>query len=363
MAPNLWLDESISVLISRLPLPVLLRATAADAHPPLFFLLHLPAIIPFIFSCFLIYLLSRRSSLLFLVSPLHLYFATQIRMYSLAVFFYLLLLTAHLRKKTKIYLLAAILGLYTHYYFIPALIAMSLYDHKTIKLNIFAFLAFFPWLVFALQFTHPSPWTFPLYIGIPATFISYTLGGVGSTTLRTMLGVQTNFFIRVIALALSLWVFSKFITAKHPLKRLFLFSFLASLPLFSPRAMIIFSPLYLIVVAHKLKTYKIIVLSICLLFFYFFYYHTDYWYPSLNTLSHQIASLPPDSAIIHTTSYTYFPSLVNNPSAHNFLAGPSGLSPVTNQLLGVSSMPPQTFSHIYTVTIKLTTSPATININ
>lgn len=363
MPPNLWLDEAISVLISALPLPQLLTATAADTHPPLFYLLHLSPVLPFLLSLPLVYVLGRKTGmLLFLVSPLHLYFATQIRMYSLAVFFYLLLLTAYIRRHSKTYLLAAILGLYTHYYFLPALVALSIFDRKTLKLNLFALLAFLPWLVFALQFAHPTPWTFPLPIAIPATFISYSIGGLGSTTLRVMLGNSTPWLVKTLALTISAWMFSAFVFSSHPAKKLFLFSLFASLPVFSPRAMILFSPLYLISLAKTLTPLARIILVCCLLFFFAYFYRVDYWYPALASLSKQLSQLPPESAVIHTSTYTYFPSQVHIPTIRHFLLGPSGLSPTTNQLLGVTAPPPTTFPPAYLVSVDLTRPTAQISI-
>ena len=48
-ATRTWYDENFSILLSRLPIPRLLAATAGDVHPPLWYLLcwplgHIPGI-------------------------------------------------------------------------------------------------------------------------------------------------------------------------------------------------------------------------------------------------------------------------------------------------------------------------------
>jgi hypothetical protein len=355
------MDEAISLLISRLPLPYLLTATAADNHPPLFYILSIPSVIPFLAAFLILFILSKRSSFLFLLSPLHLYFASQYRMYSLATFFYVCLLASTSRPKTFFWF--ALFGLYTHYYFIPGILVLSLFHKRVRNPSLLAFLLFIPWLAFWTHFSHPNIWSPPLILSVPGSIVSFTAGGVGSTTLRTIFNLKTHIEIQALVIFTSAWMFIKFIKSRQISKNLFIVTFLCCLPIFSMRAILIFSPLYYLSIATSLKRSQVLILITFFIIFNLSIYSTDYWKPSLAKMSSQISSLPITTLIIHTNSYTYFPARIANPNYHHYLISPSGLSQQTSKLLGVEHITSNITSPAYLVSSITSVTPATITLH
>ena len=163
-----WVDETWSIRLARMTLPDMVKKTATDMHPPLFYMLamalnrllgdngpayHLSALIPYMGILFLACTEIRRqfglgpAFLLVTVMslmPEPLYFNVEVRMYSLGAF---LVLTAYLalrRILTRnrlpewvIFSLASLGAAYTHYYalisvafFYLILVIPSLRDRK-----------------------------------------------------------------------------------------------------------------------------------------------------------------------------------------------------------------------------------------
>lgn len=142
--PSMWGDESYSIALSAGSLDQIL-ATTHDVHPPLYYLLlhywlalgrsellvRLPSALLGAVSVLVLYALARawlseRSALLaavlLAVSPLHVWYSQEARMYSLLTFFGVvsaLSLSLILRRGQRlwwlVYVVSALAGLYTHY--------------------------------------------------------------------------------------------------------------------------------------------------------------------------------------------------------------------------------------------------------
>lgn len=156
-AESFWLDEVTSILLARSDIPTLIRATAQDIHPPVYYvLLHLwlrlgegefmaralSALVGVI-SIALIYRLGASlfgngagatSALLLAASPLHIWYAQETRMYILVTLWTLAgsywLWRALQRGRWwqwLAYALCMALGLYTHYHAIFVLLFQNLF--------------------------------------------------------------------------------------------------------------------------------------------------------------------------------------------------------------------------------------------
>lgn len=187
---SIWLDEATSIMIARMDVRSLIEWVAADIHPPLYYLL-LHGWIALGQSEFMVRSLSVLfgvgtvavtwalahelfdsrvalfSALLLALSPLHVFYSQEARMYVAVALWstlgsYLLLLA--LRGRSRIfwwgYLLANTLALYTHYFALFALLFQVLYallhiwrgdeGKQTLRWWFFSTLgigiAFLPWL-------------------------------------------------------------------------------------------------------------------------------------------------------------------------------------------------------------------------
>jgi len=154
---SIWLDEATSVIIARMDLSSVVAWAAGDIHPPLYYIaLHfwlnlgesefairaLSAIFG-ILTIVIAYALASElfsprvgwlSALLLALSPLHIWYSQEARMYVMVTMLsllssYLMLLALH-RKRGLYwlgYVLAAILSLYTHYFALFVLLFQNLF--------------------------------------------------------------------------------------------------------------------------------------------------------------------------------------------------------------------------------------------
>ena len=214
---SLWYDETVSAYLASLDIPGLISHTAGDIHPPGYYLfLHLwvgcagdtefaLAFLSLVFGTLLIplsYAVARRlmgnrvalwAVLVVAVSPYHLWYSQEVRMYTLAaalgmVTLWHVLTIAYPRRRGAFtvggggpliapivgYVLASAVGLYVMYYFAFLLVALNLFviAHLTVQgrwatlrvwlLAQVAVLALYvPWLLIAWrQATNPPvpPW-------------------------------------------------------------------------------------------------------------------------------------------------------------------------------------------------------------
>ena len=142
-----WVDETWSIRLARMTLPDMVKKTATDMHPPLYYMLamamnrllgdngpayHLSALLPYVGVLFLActevrrqfglgpaFLLVTMMSLM----PEPLYYNVEVRMYSLGAFLVLLaylalhrILTRNRLPEWVIFSLASLGAAYTHYY-------------------------------------------------------------------------------------------------------------------------------------------------------------------------------------------------------------------------------------------------------
>jgi 4-amino-4-deoxy-L-arabinose transferase-like glycosyltransferase len=155
-AQSLWYDETVSAYLARQDLPDLIRHTAHDIHPPAYYIfLHYwtwlvgdsefaLAFFSLIFGVLLIaltYCLARKllgqqtalyAAFLVAISPFHLWYSQEVRMYTLAAvvgmltWWYAWKILQGEKRATWYYVLAAAGGLYILYYFAFLIIALQL---------------------------------------------------------------------------------------------------------------------------------------------------------------------------------------------------------------------------------------------
>jgi mannosyltransferase len=235
-AQSLWYDEGVSWYMTRMPLPALTVWTANDIQPPLYyyllwlwvrlagtseFALRFPSVVFGALTVPLLWVAARRllgrraawlSILLVTLSPLHVYYAQEARMYTLLTFLGLLsslLLLLHLLNlqsanlRTPVvwaYILVTAAALYTHYFAFFLLAAQALYvayrwwafplpirERVRVRVNrtyviipLSLFLLYLPWLPFLLTRygADASFWSGPLKLDEVARklFIAFSLG-------------------------------------------------------------------------------------------------------------------------------------------------------------------------------------------
>ncbi|MCB9109063.1 MAG: glycosyltransferase family 39 protein [Anaerolineales bacterium] len=234
---SFWHDEALTVLLAQKPIPELVAITAADVHPPLYYLVvklfllfgqsetlaRLPSVIFGAGSIYLLYLLGRDlfeatvglvGAFIMTISPLQLFYAQEARMYTQLIFLTILagwLLFRALRTENWIdWLLFSVvitLAAYTTYFAFPVVAAMALYIilvEKRWRSTVFflisiavSVLLYIPWLgIFLTQsravidtywMATPSPLL--LFTTVTGFFTSYTLPtwGIAVSLVATLL--------------------------------------------------------------------------------------------------------------------------------------------------------------------------------
>ncbi len=189
---SLWRDEAFSFLLGQQSVWQILINTAKDFSPPLYYLLlHFWMIMfgsseiamrsvsliffyatIYVVDHFLIDVLKIKSRwrfaylLLFALNPFLIYYASEARMYSMAVFFVTSSWYGYLTGNKKLHIIASVLGLYTHYFTVFALVSQFLFHYLQKKhrsdSRAFKLIAalFVPWVIFALIFHGSSNGSF-----------------------------------------------------------------------------------------------------------------------------------------------------------------------------------------------------------
>ncbi|OGG02037.1 hypothetical protein A2W14_06390 [Candidatus Gottesmanbacteria bacterium RBG_16_37_8] len=194
LTQSVWRDEVFSYFMSRPDILRIIVNTANDFNPPLYYLLlHFWGkfsgnsdiwlrLLSFVFhltGVYFAYLLSRHLtnkkqsyylSLFYLFNPMLIYYAFEMRMYSL----YALTATAAIyffyTKNWKGYIISSVLGLYSHSFFILIILSLSVYNFINRKLRkdliktLSPILFFLPWIpILAVQFVKSKEsWLFPV---------------------------------------------------------------------------------------------------------------------------------------------------------------------------------------------------------
>jgi len=299
-AQSLWLDESLSLVFASVPLETSIEAILADGvHPPLYYLVlrlflyigqsegiaRLPSAVFGILTIPLVYEIGRLcfdqkvgllSALLLNLSPFHVWFSQDARMYAMAafltlasVYFFLrFLLGSHWRWWVG-FVLCTALGYYTHYFTFFITLAEFTYLLITLRAHYqlfrewtlaqaVAFLPLIPWLVaifsremgsFGIGWVPRPEWLDPF-----KTLWNLSLGYTGVLTFTVILSLLPF----LLALLSSVWVKDSGSRVLHP--RLFLHlwfwlpmvvAFLLSLrrPIYIDRLFIMTLPAYIILLA------------------------------------------------------------------------------------------------------------------
>lgn len=203
---SLWRDEAFSFFMSRPGVIKVITYTANDFNPPLYYLfLHFwiyiaghsdvnLRILSFIFhviGAYYAYLLGRKLadknqafylSVFYLLNPMLLYYAFELRMYSLYATLAMATVYYFYIKNWRNYIISAVLGLYSHSFFVLIISAFAFNNlvQQKLRKNIFKTLApiifFLPWIpVLVIQFAKSKQsWLFP----VDAQLIKSALGNL-----------------------------------------------------------------------------------------------------------------------------------------------------------------------------------------
>lgn len=220
---SVWRDEAFSYFMSKPDIISIIRNTANDFNPPLYYLLlhfwmqiagrddialRLLSFMPHLGLTYIAYLLGQQSpkkigifmALFVLLNPILLYYAFEMRMYSWFAFFTLSSLYFLISGNFKWYIITAIGGLYSHSFFPLIIVSWGLACYinlrkvkKEILLILAPLLFFIPWLpVLINQFLRSKDsWIYPVdlqlvfsslgnlftgYEGTPGNLWQYTAG-------------------------------------------------------------------------------------------------------------------------------------------------------------------------------------------
>ncbi len=195
MIQSVWRDEAFSYFMAKPNILQVIINTAHDFNPPVYYLLlhfwmklsgqsdeglRLLSFIAHLFCVLIAYVFAeKRMSKKFawfvaaftLLNPMLLYYAFEMRMYSLFALFTFAVFYFFYFKNWKWYTITAVLGLYTHSFFPLILLSFAFYlipSHKLNRRNLWLvfkpFLFFIPWLpVLVIQFINSkNSWLFPV---------------------------------------------------------------------------------------------------------------------------------------------------------------------------------------------------------
>jgi uncharacterized membrane protein len=188
-AQSFWRDEAFSYVLAKKSIVEIIFLTAKDFNPPLYyFILHFwmkffgsaeitmrslsliffwaNIYVVFLFLKNIFKLKEKKSFLylaLFIFNPLLLYYAFEARMYSMFAFLATLSYYAFCKKNKKLYLIATVAGLFTHYFMILVVLSQLFFsiinkknvDYIKSKIVFLSLLIFSPWLIFFLTQNRP----------------------------------------------------------------------------------------------------------------------------------------------------------------------------------------------------------------
>ncbi|KKS98207.1 MAG: hypothetical protein UV73_C0003G0149 [Candidatus Gottesmanbacteria bacterium GW2011_GWA2_43_14] len=191
---SVWRDEAFSYFMAKPNLVKIIITTAQDFNPPLYYLLlhlwiylaghsdlglRLLSLIFHLIGSYFAYLIGKKITdrkfavfifLFYLVNPMLLYYAFEMRMYSLYALMSTAALYFFLFKNWRGYTISAVLGLYSHTFFLMLPLSLAVHDYvfrsrkKQLFLILKPLLYFLPWLpVVAVQFVKSKEsWIYPV---------------------------------------------------------------------------------------------------------------------------------------------------------------------------------------------------------
>ncbi len=211
---SLWRDEAFSVWIAQDSFSEIIRRTSGDFNPPLYYvLLHYwmqifgrseTILRGLSFLCFLltvvaVYYLAKKifasnrwgawAAWLTIVNPMLLYFAFEVRMYSLLVLFTVLSMLFLWEKKWLLYILVTTAGIYTQPFMSLVILAQTVFlllkkQYRQLLVNGFLIgLFFLPWLPTLLtQFKASGPmWMWPVDLNLVTSVLGNLFFGYEGT--------------------------------------------------------------------------------------------------------------------------------------------------------------------------------------
>lgn len=363
---SFWFDEAESYFVSKRPILSLFRATAADNHPPFYFLLlklwmnisESVSSLRFLSLLFgtatipLFYFVGKKltssrvaflATVILAISPLHIYFSTETRVYSLLVFETLLcyfLLLKYLQKPGKLYLvlitIVEIIALHSHYYFIFIIFSINLIFfissvRKSLEFKSWIFsqavvlISLIPWIILVLKAPNNNCWCFYTWVGLPTMFAAFTVSGVGILSLKDYILRGPPIYLPVFFLTSVLMLVFFLLGTFRARSKSYLFqSFYFPLIIlsiislfisnFSPRSIILLSPFYFLGISEGLYSLKskrkfyiwliLSLLTVVLLIQYFVsFYHNSSLRDGANLISKNFKQ---DEVIIHSSPMTFY---------------------------------------------------------
>ena len=215
LTQSLWRDEAFSYFMAQPSVFGIIKNTANDFNPPLYYLLlhfwslivgksdellRILSLLPHLASVYIAYYFAKKifsekfgfyvAALMFF-NPMLLYYAFELRMYSFYALFALAALYFFHLKKWRYYTVFAVLGLYTHTFFLMIPVALSLFvklsqKHRSInelKKTLFPLIFFVPWLpVVAGQFLRSgNSWMFPVDLQLVRSVLGNLFTGYEGT--------------------------------------------------------------------------------------------------------------------------------------------------------------------------------------
>ncbi|MBI5464987.1 glycosyltransferase family 39 protein [Candidatus Gottesmanbacteria bacterium] len=316
LTQSLWRDEAFSVLLSEPPLLEIIKLTASDFNPPLYyFILHfwmkifgngeiVIRMLSFIFHLLLIFVCYKFAQklkfsklttyyllLTTFLNPMLIYFAFEARMYSLLA----LLATASMyffyTKNWLAYVITSVLGLWTQPFMGFVLLAQGVYlllntsevEVRWIFISFIAILVFFsPWLpVILFQLTRSGPmWIWPINWTTVTTILGNLFTGYE--------GTPWDLWNKMKVLSLAIIVFSflsrrlLFLTwAAVPVILVLVISYFK--PIYVNRYLIFVTPALVFLIVDCIAKIRNRLTQIALLFsFFIFIFSFNVWFPPLH---------------------------------------------------------------------------------
>lgn len=352
---DFWFDEAFTYQIAKLPIRNLLLASLLDNHPPLYYLvihlmikinkneifLRLPSLIASVATAIFVFSIAKSqftkkiaylSAMLFAVSPLTVYMATEARPHSIAIFLSALMIflfLKYMKEKSTATLLAfifiSIISLYTQYYigllFIPFTYLIYMQSKKNFNkwflATIICLGALAPWLVFNLISKHNPCYCPNSLISLPQTLIWPAVAAFDSNNIRSYLNLSPPILIVLVTTStISLFAFFKGLINKNLIAKIYILPLLLVSILgifanvFSPKAFSIFSPLFIILIAYGANQTNKKYLPILLFLFFSTVSLLRITHPFFRSENlkdvYKYLDSRPSSPIYHTSLLTYY---------------------------------------------------------
>lgn len=356
---SLWRDEAFSVLVAEKPISFIVHNLTFE--PPVYYiLLHYwirvfgtgeiavrsLSLMGFMFACFVVIVwcetlfrkhwLSWFTPVMFITNPMLVYYAFEIRTYGWYTFFAVLSLFAYSGRRWRLWVIATILGFYTHTYFLFLFVSQgihwmfvnrkklakpfSLIRDPMVASSILAISAMLPWIIRIAKEapTLKQSWYFPVNGNLVKSVVGNMYIGYEGTPWH-MWGFTANLsLVLVILFGIAVshastrgraWVFLAGVVI--PLAVVIGVSFIK--PLFVNRYLISVTVAEIFLVALAIETIKNHMFQkIFALFTLFFSLGFNFWYPSrhakldIRTTIQEINAIRKTNDIILVTSPLIF---------------------------------------------------------